>query len=225
VAGGRVSPPPERPHLAGGVVPDIHGRMHGAFNEMNGRYALPVLTNDLGPLFFSPLAGYALVLETTGRTTGLRRQAPLNYAFVDGTVHVMAGFGTLTHWYRNLQADPRCTVRLPFRTYVATAAEVTDPALRLRAGHAVLRGAGLATLMAGALPWTADDAAVERVLRGVPIVRLEPVPGVEVRPTPADPGGWLWIPVHVAWLAAGAVCMGLLRRVVRLVASGATRRG
>ena len=61
----------------------------------------------------SPGVGYVMVLATTGRKSGERRLAPLNFAEGEGTVYCLAGFGRTTHWLLNLQADPRCEVWLP----------------------------------------------------------------------------------------------------------------
>jgi deazaflavin-dependent oxidoreductase (nitroreductase family) len=56
-----------------------------------------------------------LLLETTGRRTGLPRRTPLQFERIDGHVVVAAaanGAPTDPAWYRNLKAQPFARVRL-----------------------------------------------------------------------------------------------------------------
>jgi deazaflavin-dependent oxidoreductase (nitroreductase family) len=148
----------------------------------------------------NPLAGYAMLLRTRGRRSGASRFAPLNYAIVDGAVYCLAGFGRRTHWFRNLCAEPRVAVRLPLRWIEGVAEEVTDPDERLRAVRAVLHAAGWAGFLVGANPWSAPDDVLRAKTAGLPVVRVRRVDGDSIVPGPADPGGWLWVPIVGAQL-------------------------
>ena len=72
-----------------------------------------------------------LLLTTTGRKTGERRDAPLIYGESDGNYVVVASRGgTPTHpvWFLNLEADPECELQvgrkhLRARARVAAGAE------------------------------------------------------------------------------------------------------
>ena len=75
----------------------------------------------------------ALVLETTGRRTGLRRRTPLachrlddgsaglSYAVVGGA----GGQSAIPAWVANLRADPEVVVHVGRRSFPAIAREVT----------------------------------------------------------------------------------------------------
>jgi deazaflavin-dependent oxidoreductase (nitroreductase family) len=51
-------------------------------------------------------------LTTTGRRSGLPREVEIWFALLDGGMTVVVMCEAPTAWYRNLQADPRCTVRI-----------------------------------------------------------------------------------------------------------------
>ena len=164
----------------------------------------------------NPLTGYQLLLTTTGRKSGLRRDVPLEYVVADGSAWVMAGYGPKTQWYRNIQADPRVEVLLPGgRAFVGTAEEVLDPAVRERMIVVLCRACGLPGFMIGVNPWTAPAEEVLRLVAWVPLIRVTPVSGPLVA-GPDDPGGLAWIPRQVVatvatiWLARAA--LRLLRR-------------
>jgi len=88
-------------------------KMQRRFMVVN-RYVLALWRARLGWLMSCcpPLTGRVMVITTTGRTSGLTRPAPVNYAVVDGdlwvTTHAKA------QWLRNAQVDPRVQVWLPF---------------------------------------------------------------------------------------------------------------
>ena len=182
--------------------------LHAAFNAFNRWLAIPALRTGMGLLFMSPVAGYTCLLRTRGRTTGLVREAPLLYTIQGGAIHVIAGFGARTQWYRNIVADSRVEVVLPTRAVAGVASDVTDPDEWLARLRDLLRFGGVSGLLLGTVPWTASDEVLREKARGVKVVRID-VPGLAAGP--ADPGGLLWIPTTVAqglliaWLARAAV--------------------
>jgi deazaflavin-dependent oxidoreductase (nitroreductase family) len=194
-----------------GRLRDLLGPLHRSFNVVNRWLVVPALRAGLGPLFSTPVAGSMMMLRTTGRTTGKRREAPLGYAILDGAVYCCAGFGRRTAWYQNLVADPRVEVLLPTIALAGTAETVTDEAEWARAFSAYWRAVGVVGR------WTLGDverASPERLTR----LRAE-LPLVRIRPTgiaagPADPGGAQWAVVQLAWLVAViAIVRGAARRV------------
>lgn len=179
--------------------------MHRAFGAVNRYFAVPALRAGLGPLFSTPVGGYLMLLRTRGRTSGLMRDAPLGYAVIDGAVYCVAGFGRATHWFRNIEADPRVEVVLPGRAFSGVAEEVTDPAeylSKMRQLLVTLGQVGARTM--GCDPRTAPDDELRERTRGLPLVRIRAT-GIAAGPT--DPGGLAWIPVQAAaiWLSWRAI--------------------
>ncbi len=73
------------------------------------------------------VAGSILLLRTTGWKCGLVREAPLDYALIDGRVVVVAGYGRSAHWFRNAMANPEVEVLLPGALIAGYAGGITDP--------------------------------------------------------------------------------------------------
>lgn len=184
---------------------------------LNRWFMVPAHRLGLGAWIGTPIGGYILLLRVRGRKSGLMRQTPLSYLVADGSAWVLAGFGTRTEWYRNLLVDPEVEIWLPGRVVSCRAAEVTDPAIREAMLPRLARATGVPALMIGCNPWTAPDARIVECLRGIPLVRLEPV-GAPLVAGPDDPGGagWVWRQGLVAVLALG-LFRGLagLRRTLR----------
>ena len=69
-------------------------------------FKLPLLQYRLG--LGGMLAGKILILTTTGRKSGLKRQTPLEYGYdAERDVYsIAAGWGGRSDWFRNLKKDP-----------------------------------------------------------------------------------------------------------------------
>lgn len=74
-----------------------------------------------------------MLLETRGRRTGRHRVSGVNYAMVDRTAYVAAGWGTRTGWYRNLLDQPEVTVQIGGVMSLAHARPVLDEAEQAKA--------------------------------------------------------------------------------------------
>ncbi len=187
--------------------------LHRRFNDMNRWFAVPALRLGLGRYWSNPFTGYIMLLRTTGRKSGVRREAPLGYVIVGDAVYCMAGFGRTTYWFQNLLADPSVEIVLPGRTFSGIAKEVTDPA---EMGRVVRPLAESMTLIAGLLtgvnPRTASDDEVRRVYGAFPIVRIR---ATGVAAGPDDPGGRGWIVSNVLASMAAIWAAGLVRRAIR----------
>lgn len=170
------------------------------FRVLNRIYVIPAIKAGLGPLHANPLTGSWMLLKTTGRTTGLKREVALGYAILDGAVYCSAGFGPRTQWYRNLLAEPRVEVVLPGGAFAGVAEVVTDPVELDLAWRALIRSLGMLGRAFVCAPDAAPDALVAKT-ENLPLVRIRPV---GIAGGPADPGGWLWVTLTVvglAWLA------------------------
>jgi len=209
-------PLPAPPDLAGGaaVASEASRRILMVANRLG---MIQLHRAGLSAWLGNRLTGYQLLLTTTGRKTGLRRDAPLEYVIADGSAWVAAGYGQRTQWYRNIQADPQVEVLLPGgRAFVGTAEEVLDPAIRERMILALCRATGLPGFLIGANPWTAPAEEILRLVAWVPLIRITPVSGPLVA-GPDDPGGLAWIPRQVVALLATAWLVRALVRLLRLL--------
>ncbi|MCI0522005.1 MAG: nitroreductase family deazaflavin-dependent oxidoreductase [Chloroflexi bacterium] len=169
---------------------------------VNKYFMVPAYQLGLGGLVSSPFSGYIMVIQSTGRKTGKRRFSPVNYAIRDGCAYCMAGFGSISDWYRNVKANPNVEVLLPGGAFAGVVEEVSDEAERLAAVRATLINAGFAGYFMGFNPRTASDELILEKLQGCPLMRIRPR---GIASGPADPGGWLWMLVYggfLLWLAA-----------------------
>ena len=173
------------------------GPLHRSFGVANRWFALPVLHAGLGPLISTPVAGSLMILRTTGRTSGQRREVPLAYLIRDGAVFCCAGFGPRTAWYLNLSADPRVEVVLPTVAFSGVAETVTDRTEWDRVFPAYARALGLVGRMTLGNVAIADAKRIESLWRSFPLVRIRPS---GVAAGPADPGGRLWVVAQTLWL-------------------------
>ena len=141
--------------------------------------------------FWPPVVGRTMVLTHTGRKSGLPRRTPLNYAIVDGVIYAVAGFGGVSDWYRNIQANPCVQIWLPDSWHEGRAEEVNDPQNRLKIIRAVLIASGFAANIAGLDPHTLRDAELDSKAKEYRILRVTPT---APRTGPGGPGelAWIW---------------------------------
>ena len=207
-------PLPAPPTPAGGAGPGWRlSRI--AFKYLNRWAVVPFHRAGLAAWLGTPLAGCQLLLTTTGRTSRLPRSTPLGYLVAEGAAWVMAGYGPLTLWYRNLLADPRVDVLLPARPpFRAVAEEVLDPTVRARIIPQLVRSMRLPGAMIGTDPGTASDERILELTAWVPLIRLRPEEG-ELEPGPDDPGGLGWVWRQTLMALASLAVLQALRGVAR----------
>lgn len=75
-------------------------------------------------------AGKTMMLLTTrGRKTNRLRRFPVGYFRIDGTIHLLSGWGKDSNWYKNLLANPNeVSLQVGFRTFPVQAQVIEDPA-------------------------------------------------------------------------------------------------
>jgi deazaflavin-dependent oxidoreductase (nitroreductase family) len=96
----------------------------------------PMLGFRLG---LAPLVGRRfMLLVTRGRKSRTPRATMVTYVRGGGTLYAAAAYGPRSHWYRNLAADPRATVRT-FEGVRSMAARLLSEDAELIAALAVLR--------------------------------------------------------------------------------------
>ena len=195
----------------GAAVTALLTPLRKAFLVANRLFAAPLIRAGGGPLLATPVAGSILLLRTTGRKSGLIREAPLGYAIVDGRVVVVAGYGRSAHWFRNALAHPEVEVLLPGALLAGLAEEVTEPDECRAAFRTLIATMGVVgTLTLGDVRGK-SAAEVDALALALPMLAITPT---AVRPGPFDPGG-IGTRVNAAlWLLIGAaaVTAGLRRR-------------
>ena len=164
--------------------------MRRFFRFLNRLFMVPMFRLGLGALIVNPVSGYIMVLKTVGRKTGKARRTPLNYALLDGCVYCVAGWGTIAHWYRNLQATPNVEILLPGGSVSGNAEPVDEAAERVRAIRQVMKNGGFAGFFMGFNPWTAPDSLIQARTSDLPVVRIRPT---GIGSGAGDPGGWMWL--------------------------------
>ncbi|MGW2342539.1 nitroreductase/quinone reductase family protein [Streptomyces sp. NPDC001661] len=90
-----------------------------------------------------------VLLETTGRTSGLARRTPVGGRRVGEAFWMVSEFGFKSQYVRNIQADPRVRVRLRGHWHSGTAHLLPEDDARARLGSlprlnsAAVRGLGV----------------------------------------------------------------------------------
>ena len=176
------------------------------FLVLNRWLAAPLIRAGGGPLLTTPVAGSILLLRTTGRKSGLVREAPLGYTVLDGRVVVVAGYGRTAHWFLNAVADPEVEMMLPGARIAGQAEEITEPDERRAAFRTLIQSMGVVgRLTLGDVSGKGDDE-VDLLAQAFPILAITPT---AVLPGPFDPGGIgtrintaLWVIVGAAGLSA-----------------------
>src|SRR3989304_9219733 len=132
--------------------------MRRGFSIMNKFFMVPAFRLGLGPILGSPFGGYIMVLKTRGHKTGRWRYTPLNYAISNGNVYWIAGFGKVSHWYRNILAEPRVELILPAMAAAGKTEIVNDAAERQTVIRQVMINSGFAAFVFGGFnPYSLTD--------------------------------------------------------------------
>jgi deazaflavin-dependent oxidoreductase (nitroreductase family) len=178
-------------HLSTEDNMDIVRRIFRIFNKI---FMVPMIRLGFAPLLGNPITGYIMLIKTIGRKSGITRLTPVNYAIIDGYIYCISGFGRRSHWYLNLQADPRVELVLPGGAFTVKAEEVKEVGEALRAIKQILRNAGFAGFFEGYNPYTSSDEKLMATLDHSPVLRLQPV---GIGNGAYDPGGWMWVTTTV----------------------------
>lgn len=137
-----------------------------------------------------PVGGRIMVIAHTGRKTGQRRYAPVNYALVEGELYCVAGFGAVSDWYRNVLATPQVEVWLPDGWWRGVVSDISDDARRLPLLRQVLIASGFAARAVGLDPVRMPEPALEAATQ---TYRLLHIQRTEPRTGPGGPGDLAWV--------------------------------
>ena len=79
------------------------------------------LVNPLYRIGLLPLLGFSrtlLLLVTTGRNSGKKYIAPLEYHRINGVVHIFSGRGEESDWFKNWRKNPdKVSIKLGFHSF------------------------------------------------------------------------------------------------------------
>ncbi len=79
---------------------NFHERLKAGNRFMAFFYKIRLL-----PLF--GMGKQIMLLTTKGRSSQKRRDFPIGYYLIDGTVHIISGWGKAANWYKNIVAYPQ----------------------------------------------------------------------------------------------------------------------
>lgn len=146
----------------------------------------------LGPFvnLWPEVGGRIMVVQHTGRKSGIKRFTPVNYTILNKEIYCTAGFGEVSDWYRNIRAHPEVEVWLPDGWYSASAEDVTDCADHLMLMRQVLIASGFAARVAGIDPNVISDEELQKACAGYRLVRIR---RTAARTGPGGPGDLAWI--------------------------------
>jgi deazaflavin-dependent oxidoreductase (nitroreductase family) len=106
--------------------------------------------------FWPAVVGRIMVIKHHGRKSGKEYLTPVNYAIVDGEIYCAAGFGSISDWYRNMQANPDIELWLPEGKRKAHAEDVSDSPMRMFLLKQVIIASGFAAPLFGVDPKKPD---------------------------------------------------------------------
>ena len=118
-----------------------------------------------------------LLLEHTGRKSGVRHATPLQYEIIDGSYYVGSARGTQSDWYRNILVNPRVCFKVGKLSFNGWAEPITDPEqviafLRFRfKKHPLMMGL---MMKMHKLPMHPSEAQLEGLAKDLAIVVLHP---------------------------------------------------
>jgi deazaflavin-dependent oxidoreductase (nitroreductase family) len=163
------------------ISPESEQRLRQVFRHFNC-FMLLMWRLGLGHFinFWPEGVGRIMVIQHIGRKTGKTRQTPVNYAEMGGEVYCTAGFGAVTHWYRNLLAQPQVEIWLPNGRFHAHTQDITDQPDTLPILRQVLINSGFAATAVGLHPRNMSDvelAAATASYRLIRFTKTQPAAG------------------------------------------------
>lgn len=158
------------------ITPQTEKKLRQYFRTFN-RFMLLMWRLGLGRWinFWPEGTGRIMVIQHIGRKTGMVRQTPVNYAAVNGEIYCTAGFGSVSHWYRNLLANPNVEIWLPNGRFHAHTSDITDDPDTLPLLRQVLINSGFAATAVGITPQNMSDEELAAVTANYRLLRFTPL--------------------------------------------------
>ncbi len=172
--------------------------------KLLNRWIVFVFRTGYGPIFTWPAFwGKIMVIEHTGRKTGRKRYAPVNYALSPDQreVYCLSGFGQAAQWYRNIIQRPEVAVWIGARRIQGKAHPIAPAEPHLAFYRQILINSGFATpLFEGFNPKTAPEETIRSLARRASLVHItleEPL--ISQQPHPGDLA-WTVISLLFLWV-------------------------
>lgn len=148
--------------------------------------------------------GRFMVIEHTGRRSGIGYRTPVNYTRISDELFCVAAFGAKTDWYRNALAQGTVAVWLPDGRWEATIEDRSDDPHRVGLMRRVLIDSGFAAPLFGLNPRRMDDSDLTEATATYRLVRLRLQ---RERPSADGPSDlvWVWVPIGVTVLCTLAL--------------------
>lgn len=125
--------------------------------------------------YWPQYTGQFMVICHTGRKSGQQRMTPVNFARIDGEIYCTAGFGDISHWYRNIIKNPEVSLWLPEGTIHARATDVSDSPRQVELLRQVLKGSGPAASFFGVDPESLSDSELLQKTTSYRIIRFQEI--------------------------------------------------
>ncbi len=144
-----------------------------AFHVLN-RFMVFLWKLGLGKFINCWPAGFGriMVIKHRGRRTGREYLTPVNYAPDGSEVYCLAGFGSGSDWYRNLQAEPRVELWLPDGKHRACAEDISDSPERIAWLRRIIIASGFAGPLFGVNEKKLSDAELEAIAKDYRLIHF-----------------------------------------------------
>jgi deazaflavin-dependent oxidoreductase (nitroreductase family) len=116
--------------------------------------------------------GRIMVIKHRGRKSGKEYLTPVNYAIVDGEIYCVAGFGSISDWYRNMLVYPPVEVWLPEGKRLMCAEDISNSPDRLYLVRQVIIASGFAGPLFGVDPKKLNDEQLHKVSKNYRLVHF-----------------------------------------------------
>ena len=122
--------------------------------------------------FWPSVSGRIMVIIHTGRKSDLRRRTPVNYANVEGEIYCTAGFGSISDWYRNIQANPQVEIWLPDGWWSGTAEDISQDEQRIPLLREVIIASGIVGPLFGVNPSKMTDQEIDQATADYRLIHI-----------------------------------------------------
>ena len=116
--------------------------------------------------------GRIMVIKHRGRKSGKEYLTPVNYAIVNGEIYCVAGFGSISDWYRNMLVYPQVELWLPEGKRLMCAEDISNSPDRLYLLRQVIIASGFAGPLFGVDPKKLDDEQLHKVSKNYRLVHF-----------------------------------------------------
>ena len=155
-------------------TPQQMDSLRKTFHRMN-RFMVFMWKIGLGKAINIWPAGFGriMVIKHRGRKSGKVYLTPVNYATIDGEIYCIAGFGSISDWYRNMLVYPRVELWLPEGKDIFCAEDISQSPNRLFLLRQVIIASGFAGPLLGIDPKKLNDEELQTVSKNYRLVHFQ----------------------------------------------------